>query len=104
VAAVIVVVAGLSAWLATSGGGGATPDFTITTSQGAVANSDSIIESDPSLAKTIPAKLHFIPFDAVAWQHRRRSALSRGHSSLCVTAGIKLVNLSEWRACGRISA
>jgi NitT/TauT family transport system substrate-binding protein len=64
VATVIVIVAGLSAWLATSGGGGATPDFTITTSQGAVANSDSIIESDSSLAKTIPAKLHFIPFDA----------------------------------------
>src|SRR5207247_1639290 len=33
-------------------------------SQGSVASPDSIIESQPSLAKTIPARLHYVPFDA----------------------------------------
>ena len=44
--------------------GTAIPGFTIAYGQGTVANSDSIIASDPALAKTIPATLHFVPFDA----------------------------------------
>jgi hypothetical protein len=40
------------------------PSFTIAYGQGTVANSDSIIASDATLAKTIPAHLHFVPFDA----------------------------------------
>ncbi|HEX6519618.1 MAG TPA: ABC transporter substrate-binding protein [Streptosporangiaceae bacterium] len=65
IAVVTAAAAGVSAWAATSGGSGSPlPDFTITTSQGTVANSDSIIESDAALAKTIPARLHWIPFDA----------------------------------------
>ena len=40
------------------------PSFTIAYGQGTVANSDSIIASDGTLAKTIPAHLHFVPFDA----------------------------------------
>lgn len=63
--AVIVIIAGVSAGLSLAGGGGGSASgFTITTSQGAVANSDSIIESSSALAKTIPAKLKFIPFEA----------------------------------------
>lgn len=62
--AVIVIIAGVSVGLALAGGGGSASGFTITTSQGAVANSDSIIESNSALAKTIPAKLKFIPFEA----------------------------------------
>lgn len=65
VAVVVAAAAGVSAWAATSGGSGSPlPDFTITTSQGTVANSDSIIESDPALAGAIPARLHWVPFDA----------------------------------------
>ena len=40
------------------------PSFTIAYGQGTVANSDSIIASDGTLAKAIPAHLHFVPFDA----------------------------------------
>lgn len=64
VGVVVLIAAGAVAYATTSGGSTAEPDFTITTSTGTVANSDSIIESDPSLAKTIPAHLHFVPFDA----------------------------------------
>jgi NitT/TauT family transport system substrate-binding protein len=45
-------------------GGGSTPGFTIAYGQGNVASPDSIIASENSLAKAIPAKLHFVPFDA----------------------------------------
>src|SRR5216683_102761 len=60
------VVIALAAWAAsTSGGGsGAPPSFTIAYGQGTVANADSIIDSDPALARSIPAELHFVPFDA----------------------------------------
>jgi len=56
----------LAAWaVSTSGGSGAPlPGFTIAYGQGTVANSDSLIDSDPALARTIPAQLHFVPFDA----------------------------------------
>jgi taurine transport system substrate-binding protein len=60
------VVIGLAAWaVSTSGGSGAPlPSFTIAYGQGTVANSDSVIDSDPALARTIHAQLHFVPFDA----------------------------------------
>lgn len=62
---VLVIVIGLVVWVAARGGGTtALPSFTIAYGQGTVANSDSIIDSDPALAKTIPAGLHFVPFDA----------------------------------------
>jgi taurine transport system substrate-binding protein len=65
VAAILVIV--LIAWAVTQGSGGqgaALPGFTIAYGQGTVANSDSIIDSDAALAKTIPAHLKFVPFDA----------------------------------------
>jgi taurine transport system substrate-binding protein len=61
------VVIALVIWAITqgnSGPGAALPSFTIAYGQGTVANSDSIIDSDAALAKTIPAHLHFVPFDA----------------------------------------
>jgi taurine transport system substrate-binding protein len=45
-------------------GSASKPGFTIAYGQGNIANSDSILYSDPSIAKSIPARLHFIPFDA----------------------------------------
>src|SRR6202042_2866303 len=61
------VVIALIVWAVTQGSGGsaaALPSFTIAYGQGTVANSDSILASDGALAKTIPAHLHFVPFDA----------------------------------------
>ncbi len=64
-AAVIVIVAAVVAIvMTTSGSSGPLPTLTIAHGEGTVANSDSIIASDPALAKTIPAHLHFVPFDA----------------------------------------
>jgi taurine transport system substrate-binding protein len=63
----VAVVVALAAWAVTSSGGGSgapLPSFTIAYGQGTVANSDSIIDSDQALARTIPAQLHFVPFDA----------------------------------------
>ena len=53
-------------WAVTRNGGSSAPipGFTIAYGQGNVANADSIIHSDTALAKTIPAHLHFVPFDA----------------------------------------
>jgi hypothetical protein len=60
-----IVVIAISIWFLTQDSSGtAIPGFTIAYGQGTVANSDSIIASDPALAKTIPAHLHFVPFDA----------------------------------------
>jgi taurine transport system substrate-binding protein len=67
IAVAVVIVIGLIIWAVTqgsSGPGAALPGFTIAYGQGTVANSDSIIDSDAALAKTIPAHLHFVPFDA----------------------------------------
>ena len=67
IAVVAAVVIGLIIWAVTQGGSSwptALPSFTISVSQGTVASPDSIIESQPSLAKTIPAHLHYVPFDA----------------------------------------
>jgi taurine transport system substrate-binding protein len=64
---VAAVVIALIVWAVTQGSGGsaaALPGFTIAYGQGTVANSDSILASDRALAKTIPAHLHFVPFDA----------------------------------------
>ena len=61
------VVIALIVWAVTQGSSGpaaALPSFTIAYGQGTVANSDSILASDGALAKTIPAHLHFVPFDA----------------------------------------
>jgi taurine transport system substrate-binding protein len=65
-AAVAVVVIAAVVWAVTrsSGPGAPLPSFTIAYGQGTVANSDSVIDSDPALAKTIPARLRFVPFDA----------------------------------------
>jgi NitT/TauT family transport system substrate-binding protein len=60
------VVIAVVVWAVTQNGSSPTapPSFTVAYGQGTVANSDSIIASDPTLAKTIPAKLRFVPFDA----------------------------------------
>jgi taurine transport system substrate-binding protein len=65
IAVAAAVVIAVVVWAVTKGSSAsALPGFTIAYGQGTVANSDSIIDSDPALAKTVPAHLHFIPFDA----------------------------------------
>jgi taurine transport system substrate-binding protein len=64
VAAIVVIAVIVWAVTRSGGSGAALPGFTIAYGQGTVANSDSIIDSDAALAKTIPAQLHFVPFDA----------------------------------------
>jgi ABC-type taurine transport system substrate-binding protein len=66
IAVVVIVVAALIIWAVTQGSSGPTPlpSFTISVSQGTVASPDSIILSQPSLEKTIPAHIHTVPFDA----------------------------------------
>ena len=66
-AAAALVAIALIIWAVTAGGSpgsAALPSFTISVSQGSVASPDSIIESQPSLTKIIPAHLHYVPFDA----------------------------------------
>jgi taurine transport system substrate-binding protein len=65
-AVVLAAVLGVAVWLTTGGSSGpaALPGFTISVSQGSVASPDSIIESEPSLAKLIPAQVHYVPFEA----------------------------------------
>ena len=66
IAVVVVVVIAAVVWAVTAGssGPGALPSFTIAYGQGNIASSDSIIDSDQAIASTIPARLHFVPFDA----------------------------------------
>ncbi len=65
VAVAVAVVIATVVWAVTSGSGsGSLPSFTIAYGQGNIASSDSIIDSDQALATTIPAHLHFVPFDA----------------------------------------
>jgi taurine transport system substrate-binding protein len=65
VAVAAIAVIAVIVWAVTQGNSGApVPGFTIAYGQGTVANSDSIIDSDPALAQVIPAHLHFVPFDA----------------------------------------
>jgi taurine transport system substrate-binding protein len=61
---VLAVIVGVVVWATTGGSSGPLPTFTISVSQGSVASPDSIIESQPSLAKLIPAKLKYVPFEA----------------------------------------
>ena len=64
-ATVLVVAVGAVIWAVTQNSPGtALPGFTISVSQGSVASPDSIIESQSSLAKLIPAQLHYVPFEA----------------------------------------
>ena len=66
-AVAVAVVVALVVWVVVgtgSSGPSKLPGFTISVSQGTVASPDSIIESQPSLAKLIPAQLHYVPFDA----------------------------------------
>jgi taurine transport system substrate-binding protein len=64
-AVVLVAVVAAVVWAVTGNGSGSVlPGFTISVSQGSVASPDSIIESQPSLAKLIPAHLHYVPFEA----------------------------------------
>jgi taurine transport system substrate-binding protein len=63
-AALLLVVAIVVVAVVTSGGSSAPPQFTIAYGQGTVANADSIIATQASLAKPIPARLKFVPFDA----------------------------------------
>jgi len=67
IAVVVIVAVALIIWAVTRGGSSGTatlPNFTISVSQGTVASPDSVILSQPSLEKTIPAHLHTVPFDA----------------------------------------
>ena len=65
-AVALAVVVGVVVWATTGGSSGsaALPSFTISVGQGTVASPDSIIESQPSLARLIPAHLHYVPFEA----------------------------------------
>jgi taurine transport system substrate-binding protein len=65
-AVALAVVLAVIAWAVTQSdsSSGPIPGFTIAYGQGNVANSDSIIASNTALAGTIPAHLHFVPFDA----------------------------------------
>jgi taurine transport system substrate-binding protein len=61
----VVIIVGLSVGLTVgTGSSGPLPSFTISLSTGTVANSDSIIVSDKTLQKTIPAHIHWVPFTA----------------------------------------
>jgi NitT/TauT family transport system substrate-binding protein len=66
IAVVVIIVIAAIVWAVTRGssGPGTLPGFTIAYGQGNIASSDSIIDSDPAIARTIPAHLHFVPFDA----------------------------------------
>jgi taurine transport system substrate-binding protein len=67
VAVAAAVAIALIVWAVTGTGSSAPsklPSFTISVSQGTVASPDSIIESQASLSKLIPAHLHYVPFDA----------------------------------------
>ena len=62
-ATVVVIAAALVVVLATRSSG-SEPGFTVAYGQGNVASGDSIIQTQPSIAHTIDAKLHFVPFNA----------------------------------------
>ncbi|MBV9384624.1 MAG: hypothetical protein JOY82_10225 [Streptosporangiaceae bacterium] len=65
IAVALAAVVGVVVWTTTgSSSPAALPGFTISVSQGSVASPDSIIESQSSLAKIIPAHLHYVPFEA----------------------------------------
>ena len=78
-ALVLAVIVGVVVWATTGGSSGPAglPGFTISVSQGSVASPDSIIESQASLAQLIPAKLHYVPFEAAKIDVHRRIAGAR---------------------------
>jgi taurine transport system substrate-binding protein len=63
-AVAVIAVAVVVTVVATTGGSGSGPRFTIAYGQGNVANSDSVIDTQPALRKSIPADLKFVPFNA----------------------------------------
>ncbi len=62
------VIVGLIAFALTRGSSSdsasAQPSFTVAYGQGNVANADSVIQTQAALTKSIPAHLHFVPFNA----------------------------------------
>jgi taurine transport system substrate-binding protein len=62
--AVVVVAVVAIALVTTRSGSGGKPGFTVAYGQGNVASADSIIATQPSLAKSIPGTLKFVPFNA----------------------------------------
>jgi taurine transport system substrate-binding protein len=62
--ALVAVIGAVVGVVVAGSGSSPLPGFTISVSQGSVASPDSIIESEPALAKIIPASLHYVPFDA----------------------------------------
>jgi NitT/TauT family transport system substrate-binding protein len=64
VAGVVALAAAAILVVALTRSGGGAPAFTVAYGQGSVVSSDGIIASQPSLAKTIPGRLKFVPFDA----------------------------------------
>lgn len=63
-AAAVVVVAASAFYALSTRSTGSAPGFTVAYGQGNVASADSIIQTQPTLAKSIKAKLKFVPFDA----------------------------------------
>jgi taurine transport system substrate-binding protein len=61
--AIVIVAAVVGTALATRSGSSA-PGFTVAYGQGNVASGDSIIHTQPTISKSIKAKLKFVPFDA----------------------------------------
>jgi taurine transport system substrate-binding protein len=64
VAAAAAVIIAVVVVVVVAQGGSTVPGFTIAYGQGNVVSSDGIIASEKSVAKTIPAHLKFVPFDA----------------------------------------
>jgi NitT/TauT family transport system substrate-binding protein len=62
--AAAVVAAAIVTVVATGSDAGNGPDFTVAYGQGNVANSDSIIATQPALKNAIKANLKFVPFNA----------------------------------------
>jgi ABC-type taurine transport system substrate-binding protein len=63
-ATAVIIAAAIVVVVVVTSGGSSVPGFTVAYGQGNVVSSDGIIASEPSVAKTIPAKLKFVPFDA----------------------------------------
>lgn len=63
-ATAVIIAAAIVVVVVVTSGGSSVPGFTIAYGQGNVVSPDGIIASEPSVAKTIPAKLKFVPFDA----------------------------------------
>lgn len=62
--AVLLAAAVVTALVATGTSSGSGPGFTVAYGQGNVASADSIIQTQPSISKTINARLRYVPFNA----------------------------------------